>query len=149
AAGAQIAFSASWDVWRHGHTNPIELYGAAGTMLLPDPNFFAGTVSWSAKGGELTSMDSAGEPFGAANWPWQGPFTQANYRILGVADLIDAVRRKREPRCSGRMAAHVVEVMEAILVSSEKRGFVKIRSSAERPRPITPADYRRLTGRTA
>jgi hypothetical protein len=104
-------------------------------------------VAWSAEGGDYTKVDSAGEPFGEANWPAHGPFTQANYRILGVADLIDAVQKKREPRCSGRMAAHVVEVMEAILVSSGKRGFVKIRSTVERPRPLTPADYKRLTGR--
>jgi hypothetical protein len=65
-----------------------------------------------------------------------------------VADLIEAAQKGREPRCSGRLAAHVVEVMEAILVSSQKRSFVKIKSTAERPKPITPADYRRLTGRT-
>jgi predicted dehydrogenase len=148
ASGAQITFAASWDVWRHGHGNPIELYGADGTMLLPDPNFFAGPVAYSAKDGDYTTIDSAGEPFGEANWPWQGPFTRANYRILGVADLIEAAQKGREPRCSGRLAAHVVEVMEAILVSSQKRSFVKIKSTAERPKPITPADYRRLTGRT-
>ena len=27
ADGAQITLGASWDVWRHGHGNPIELYG--------------------------------------------------------------------------------------------------------------------------
>ena len=54
--------------------------------------------------------------------------TRANYRMLGVADLIDAARSKREPRCSGRLAAHVVEVMEAILTSAAE-GIVRPRSS--------------------
>src|SRR5262249_40025698 len=32
-SGAQITLGASWDVWRHGHVNPIEFYGEKGTML--------------------------------------------------------------------------------------------------------------------
>lgn len=31
--GAQVTLAASWDVWKHGHVNPIELYGTEGTML--------------------------------------------------------------------------------------------------------------------
>ena len=144
ASGAQITFGTSWDVWKHGHANPIELYGTDGTMLVPDPNFFAGTVAYSAKGGDYTRVDSAGGNFGTANWPWKGPHDRANYRGLGVSDLIDAVRGKREPRCSGRLTAHVVEVMEAILISAEKRSFVEIRSTIDRPPPITPAVAKRL-----
>ena len=145
AKGAQITLGASWDVWKHGHTNPIELYGSEGSMLVPDPNFFSGRVSYSARGGDYVEVDSAAGAFGAANWPWGGPFTRANYRMLGVADLIDAARGNREPRCSGRLAAHVVEVMEAILTSAEKRGFTRIKSSVERPAPITPAVAKRLS----
>ena len=51
--GAQATLGTSWDVWRHGHPNPIELYGTDGSMLVPDPNFFGGTISYSDKGGEL------------------------------------------------------------------------------------------------
>jgi predicted dehydrogenase len=145
-SGAQVTFGTSWDVWRHGHQNPIELYGAEGTMLVPDPNFFAGKVSYSKQGGDYVEVDSGGDPFGAANWPPPpAEPSRANYRMLGVADLIDAAARDREPRCSGRLAGHVVEVMEAILVSAAERSFVKIRSTLERPAPLTAADARRLT----
>jgi predicted dehydrogenase len=142
--GAQVTFAASWDVWRHGHPNPIELYGTDGTMLVPDPNFFAGAVSVTEKGGDYQHVESKGEAFGAANWPAAGPFTRANYRMLGVADLCDAAAKGREPRCSGRLAAHVVDVMESILVSATERRFVPIRSKAERPPPLTASDARRL-----
>ena len=64
--------------------------------------------------------------------------------MLGVADLIDAANRNREPRCSGRLAAHVVDVMESILASARDRRFVNIRSTVERPAPLTLADARRL-----
>lgn len=149
ASGAQVTLGASWDVWRHGHPNPIELYGAEGSMLLPDPNFFAGTLSYSAKGGDYVQVDTAGEPFGAANWPWAGPFTRANYRMLGLADLIDAAARDREPRCSGRLAAHVVDVMESILTAAAEKRFIKVRSGVDRPAPLSPADARRLAARPA
>jgi predicted dehydrogenase len=147
AGGAQVTFAASWDVWRHGHANPIELYGTEGTMLVPDPNFFAGTLSVTEKGGEYREVETSGEAFGAANWPVAGPFTRANYRMLGVADLVDAAAKGREPRCSGRLAAHVVDVMESILVSAAERRFVPIRSKAERPAPLTAADARRLAAK--
>ena len=145
ASGAQITLGASWDVWKHGHPNPIELYGLDGSMLVPDPNFFAGRISTSERGGDFKEIDTADAPFGKANWPWSGQPRFANYRMLGVADMIDAARKNREPRCSGRMAAHVVEVMEAILTSAEKGAFVKLKSSVERPKPLTEADARRLT----
>ncbi|MCR4283028.1 MAG: Gfo/Idh/MocA family oxidoreductase, partial [Bauldia sp.] len=144
ANGAQVTLGASWDVWKHGHANPIEIYGSDGSMLVPDPNFFAGKVAWSDGGGEYTEIDTAEAPFGKANWPWSGQPTRANYRMLGVADLIDAAAKNREPRCSGRLAAHVVEVMEGILTSAEKRNFVKVRSTVDRPKPLTAADAKRL-----
>src|SRR5262249_51409713 len=140
ANGAQITLGASWDVWRHGHANPIELYGEKGSMLVRDPNFFAGKVSYSDKGGAYTEVEPSGDPFGTHNWPWAGPFTRANYRMLGVADLIDAAAKGREPRCSGRLGAHVVEVMEAILTAAAGQSFVKVKSSIDRPAPLTPAE---------
>ena len=145
-SGPQVTLGASWDVWKHGHANPIELYGAKGSMLIPDPNFFGGRVAWSAKGGDYTEIDTAAAPFGAANWPAASP-SLANYRMLGVADLIDAVAQNREPRCSGRLAAHVVDIMESILASARGRRFVGIRSTVERPAPLTAADARRLAAK--
>ena len=145
ANGAHITLGASWDVWKHGHGNPIELYGSAGSMMVPDPNFFSGAISYSEGSGDYAAVDPSGNPFGAANWPPSGPFTRANYRMLGVSDLVDAARTKREPRCSGRMAAHVVEVMEAILRAADKRSFVTIKSSIERPAPVTAAFAKKIS----
>ena len=41
ASGANVALTASWDVWKHTRL-PIELYGTEGSLLVPDPNFFGG-----------------------------------------------------------------------------------------------------------
>jgi predicted dehydrogenase len=144
-SGAQVTIATSWDVWKHGHTNPIELYGTEGSMLVPDPNFFGGKIFHSERDGQYTEVDSAVAPFGADNFEGRpGTPKRSNYRMLGVADVIDAARKNREPRCSGRLAAHVVEVMEAALVSAETRKFVTIDSDIQRPKPLTEADARRL-----
>jgi predicted dehydrogenase len=143
ANGAQVTLGASWDVWKHGHANPIELYGEKGSMLLPDPNFFGGIVSYTAKGGDYEHADAALEAFGAPNWPASAP-RHANFRMLGVADLVDAANKNREPRCSGRLASHVVDVMESILVAAAERRHVKLRTTVDRPAPLTAAEAKRL-----
>jgi predicted dehydrogenase len=143
ASGAQVTLGASWDVWKHGHAHPIELYGETGSMLVPDPNFFGGPVAWSAGGEDYTIVDTSDEPFGAPNWPAGNP-SRANYRMLGVADMVDAIRRNREPRCSGRLTAHVVDVMESILRAAAERKHIRIRSTIDRPAPLTAVDARRL-----
>lgn len=147
-SGAQVSVATSWDVWKHGHVNPMELYGTKGTMILPDPNFFGGKVAYSQNDGDYAEVDSSTVPFGAENWQGRpGTPKRSNYRMLGVADLIDAVDKNREPRCSGRLAAHVVDIMESILASAADRRFVSLRSSVERPAPLTAADARRLASK--
>lgn len=145
-SGAQVTVGTSWDVWKHGHSNPIEIYGTKGSMLVPDPNFFGGKISYSRQSDDYKIVDTASAPFARNNWAGRpGTPKRSNYRMLGVADLMDAVARDREPRCSGRLAAHVVEIMEAVLQSAAKRSFVRIRSKVDRPAPLTAADARRLS----
>ena len=147
-SGAQVSVAASWDVWKHGHVNPIELYGTGGTMIVPDPNFFGGKIACSKADGDYEEIDTSSVPFGAENWEGRpGTPKRSNYRMLGVADLIDAADRDREPRCSGRLAAHVVDIMESILLSAADRRFVTVRSTVERPAPLTAADAKRLASR--
>ncbi|MCB1486760.1 MAG: Gfo/Idh/MocA family oxidoreductase, partial [Bauldia sp.] len=144
-SGAQVTYAASWDVWRNGHDNPIELYGVDGTMLVPDPNYFGGVVAFSERDGEYAEVDASDQPFAAINWPVDNP-TLGNYRMLGVADMVDAHARGRMPRCSGRMAAHIVEVMESILTAAAEGRYVTITSQIDRPAPMTAEDAARLTG---
>jgi len=140
--GAQVTLAASWDVWKHGHVNPIELYGTDGSMLVPDPNFFGGTVQYSERSGDYIAVDSSTAPFGKGNWGAdQG---HANYRMLGVADMLDAAEHGREPRCSGRVALHALDVMVSILDAAVSRNVVTLSTTVERPAPLTAADADRL-----
>lgn len=49
-------------------------------------------------------------------------------RALGIVDLAEAIRDKRPHRCSAELAAHVIEVMEAIEQSSNSGAPVEVHS---------------------
>src|SRR5262252_610408 len=40
---AEATFMASWDVWAHG-MHAMEIYGTRGSIRVPNPNWFSGTV---------------------------------------------------------------------------------------------------------
>jgi predicted dehydrogenase len=139
-SGATVNFGASWDVFRHSN-HPIELHGTEGSLRLPDPDTFGGTVSLSERGGDWQNFESEREPYGARNWPFDAP-DRANYRMLGVADLVQALHDGRSPRASGDLALHVLEVMEAILASGESGQSVRIAASLAQP-PVLGEDEAR------
>lgn len=117
ACGAMVTFGASWDVFRHSPP-PIELHGTEGSLRLPDPDTFGGGVGVSQRGAVWKEMDTEPFPFGQLNWPVASP-EQANYRMVGLADLARALLTGGKPRASADLALHVLEVMEAILHAGE------------------------------
>jgi predicted dehydrogenase len=143
-SGALVTFGASWDVLRHSNAN-IELHGTAGSLRLPDPDTFGGTVSLAEGRGGWRDLDSEEEPFGARNWPYDAP-DRANYRMLGVADLAAAIREGRPPRASGDLALHVLEVLAAVLASGESRMPVEIEGEAARPAALSETEAAGLIG---
>lgn len=142
AAGAQVIFAASWDVWKHS-LPPIELYGTEGSLRLPDPNWFGGVVERSERNGDWLAEDSAAMPLGAPNWPPEAP-RNGNYRALGVADMVAAIRDDGRPaHASGRLALHVLEVMAAIVDGGSKGSVTEIQA-AERPPALSEDEAARL-----
>jgi predicted dehydrogenase len=139
--GAQIMFGASWDVWRHGHA-PIELYGTQGSMRVPDPNFFGGIVETTEGNGDWVAHATDDLPLGVVNWPPEEPRT-ANYRALGVVEIAAAIREGRPQRASGRLALHVLDVLQAVLESGAKGAPVDI-APAERPPALGEEEAARL-----
>jgi predicted dehydrogenase len=129
--GAAVTFNASWDVWNHGHA-PMELYGEEGTIHVPDPNFFGGTVRYSKNGKPVKKAPKWAHPFNVPNQRHkQGPM--ANYRTAGLADMAIAIAEGRPHRCSLEAALHAVDVMTGILKSGETGKFVEMRTTCERP----------------
>ncbi|MCX5494798.1 Gfo/Idh/MocA family oxidoreductase [Kaistia dalseonensis] len=119
-SGAVVTIAMSFDVPRHLHS-PIELYGSDASILVPDPNFFGGEIK----------LATASEDWHAV--PTQHGYADGNFRVIGVADMAEAIRTGRPHRASGDLAFHALEVMEAFQRSSDTGTHITIESRPERP----------------
>ena len=127
-SGAAASITMSFDVPRHRHV-PIELYGEAGSLIAPDPNFFGGRIEVATAGEDWREVQT------------RHPYADGNYRILGLADIAQAIRTGRPHRANGDLAFHVLEVMEAFQKSSDTGAAIAIASRPDRPAPM-PASLR-------
>ncbi|MDD5602452.1 MAG: Gfo/Idh/MocA family oxidoreductase [Eubacteriales bacterium] len=122
--GAVGTIITSFDVWGGGANLPrIEIYGSEGSINVPDPNTFGGTVKVCGKGKEWV----------------QEPLTHGfseNSRGIGVADMACAIARGRKNRPSGELAYHILDIMHAFHDAAEKGAVVEVESSCERPKPL-------------
>ncbi len=126
-SGASVTFCASWDVWQHGHSN-IELYGQIGTLYVSDPNFFGGDVRLTEKSAFVAAAPNWEHPLGVENADGH-----ANYSAAGLADMAQAILTNRPHRCSLEFALHVVDVLTSILASGDKKQFVDVATTCNRP----------------
>ena len=140
--GATVTFGASWDVFRHSN-HPIELHGTEGSLRLPDPDNFGGVIGLSRQGAPWEETDTAGDLFGAVNWPIDKP-DRANYRMVGLADLARSIVEGRPPRASGDLALHVLDIMESILRAGETGMAQLIETQLAQPSEFTETEARSL-----
>lgn len=123
ANGVSSTVTVSFEVW--ATTSPLfEVYGTAGTLLMPDPNQFSDAVSaWT-----VDEQD------------WRELPVSAGYRDagrgVGLADMATAIAGGAPHRASGELAFHVLEIMEAVLAASAERRIVELRSTVDRPAPV-------------
>ncbi|PSJ64185.1 Gfo/Idh/MocA family protein [Pseudaminobacter soli (ex Li et al. 2025)] len=141
-SGAVVTLNTSWDVWVHAH-QPMELYGEAGTLFVPDPNFFGGELSYTNGGKAVKKLPKWEHPFGIENEKHSHGM-MANYRTAGLADMALAILEDRPHRCSMEMALHAVEVMTGILKSGETGKFVAMQTTCERPAALGVKEARAL-----
>lgn len=121
--GAVGTVTASFDVQGSSLPSPgFEIYGTAGTLSVPDPNHFDGTVS----------VHERGE--GWEDVPLTHDYTGG--RGIGVADLASALDSDWEHRTSGRFAHHALEILEGTRRASAEGTHVPLDSTVERPSPL-------------
>jgi predicted dehydrogenase len=118
--GAIITVITSFEVYKHGHS-PIEIYGSEGTLQVPDPNRFGGTVKVYRKG--YQDWVSA---------PLSHIYTD-NSRSIGVADMAYAMQSGRAHRASGELANHALEIMLAFDKSSKLGTKVELTTTCKQP----------------
>ncbi len=138
AGGAIVSLSCSWDVWPFDR-HRLELFGTDGSMQMPDPNFFGGAIRLTRDGTEVEVLEPTGFAYSAPNHKTGSGASVANYRIIGVVDMAEAIRDDRPHRADGALAHHVLEVLEGLLRSSEEGRRIAINSTCERPAPMARA----------
>lgn len=115
-----------------GTTAPdIEIHGTEGALVVPDPNHFDGAVRLR----HLRNRD------------WSEIEVLAGYvdagRGVGLVDLVRGIAENRPPRATAELAAHVVEIIEALHSSAAGDGTpVDLRSAPDRPDPVPLTHWR-------
>jgi predicted dehydrogenase len=118
-ASAQSTFSFQHARPRAGF---VEINGTEGTLSLPDPNNFDGqTTLWRSGRGDPEIIEAEGAAFG---------------RGTGVVELARAIRAGVPERASGRLAAHVLDIMLGIRDSAASGMPVEIGSEAPATAPL-------------
>ena len=139
--GAQVSFTVSWDVWSHEH-NHMELYGTKRTLYVPDPNHFGDVVR--VKDGEAQTVINPLQVLGTVNFEDNRGGMMANYRGIGLADMVAGIHEGRPHRCSGELALHVVDVLLSIVHSAQESEFVTVQTHCERPAALDDTAAKRL-----
>ena len=121
--GAAISITTSFDVWKHEH-NHIELYGTTGSLIVSDPNQFQGDIKTSERKGDWTVAEQV------------HGYGDGNYRILGLADMAQAIISGREHRANLDLSLHVLEVMESIILSAGIGQRIDLKYGCVRPAPM-------------
>ena len=148
-SGALIDAFFSFDVWKH-NKNHIELYGDLGSLNVPDPNMFGGEIlGCFNKGGDWKIFETKEMILGKYNvLNFSGKSnevpTNANYRGIGVSEMIDAIHNNRHHRCSGEFSLHVLDIMDSILKSGKENKKLKLRSECSQPKFFSEDDIKPL-----
>lgn len=121
ASGATATLITSFDIKGGSSLPNIELYGSEGTLIVPDPNTFAGPVKLRRAGSdqfeEIALTHSHTE----------------QSRGIGLLDMAIAIRENRPHRASGELALQVLEVMHGVHIASAGGRHYQVQHSCTRP----------------
>ena len=144
-----IRLTLSFDVISHLR-NHIELYGENGSMIVPDPNMFGGSVLISKKLNSTWKNYKTNKALlGRINIRTQSSRanespTNANYRGAGLSEMIQAIIKKRTPRCSGNLSLHVLNIIDAIHKSAQSGKRKKIINYCAKPKVFNKSDIQSI-----
>jgi predicted dehydrogenase len=118
--GTIVRLTTSFYVGQHSKQRGIELHGDTGSLFLSSWQDFDAAVELAPFGGSYEAVPVA-NAFRGTDWG----------RALG--ELSDAIRRGRPHRATGDHAAHIVEILDATVVSASEGRPVDITSSFPPP----------------
>ena len=137
--GTIIQFFLSFDIINH-QRNHIELYGTKGSIIVPNPDMFGGPVNISySEGGEWEELAVTDKRLGKINITEQSVRsdespTNANYRGIGLSEMIDCIKHGKKHRCNGDLALHVLDIIESVMKSAISNQQVNLRTTCKQPK---------------
>ena len=68
----------------------------------------------------------------------------ANYRGIGLSEMIYSINKKKKARCSLDLAIHVLEVMQGIIKSSENKKIYNLKTRPPQPEYFDETEINKL-----
>ena len=144
-----IRLTLSFDVIAH-QRNHIELYGEKGSMIVPDPNMFGGSVLICNKlGDNWKEFKTTKMPLGRINIRTQSSRanetpTNANYRGVGLSEMAYSIENKRKHLCSGEISLHVLDIITSIMKAARSGKIQYINTFCAKPKKFSKLDIKKL-----
>ena len=135
----------SFDVINH-QTNFMEFYGTKGSIIGPDPNMFGGPIKVSLTEGGNWKDYSAEEMhlgkiniFNESGRSNESP-TNANYRGVGLSDMIFSIENDCEHRCNEKLILHVLDMLDTTIQSAKKSSTLNLRTTCSKTKQFTESE---------
>ena len=147
--GTIIRLTLSFDVIAH-QRNHIELYGSKGSMIVPDPNMFGGSVYVCNKLGDpwkeyktnkmhLGKINIRSQSSRANESP-----TNANYRGAGLAEMAYSIENKKINKCNGELSLHVLDIIQSTMKACKTNKPQLIKTTCKKPSLFNTKDIKKI-----
>ena len=147
--GTIIRLTLSFDVIAH-QRNHIELYGSKGSMIVPDPNMFGGSVYVCNKLGDpwkeyktnkmhLGKINIRSQSSRANESP-----TNANYRGAGLAEMAYSIENKKINKCNGELSLHVLDIIQSTMKACKTNKTQVIKTTCKKPSLFQTKDIKKI-----
>ena len=144
-----IRLTLSFDVIAH-QRNHIEFYGKKGSMIVPDPNMFGGSVYVCKKLGQpwkeyktekmkLGKINIRSKSLRANESP-----INANYRGAGLSEMAYCIENKKKHRCNGELSLHVLDIIKSTMKASMTGKKQRITTTCKIPKRFTEKEIRKI-----
>ena len=147
--GSIIRLTLSFDVIAH-QRNHIELYGNKGSMIVPDPNMFGGSVYVCKKlGDKWREYKTNKMPLGKINIRSQSSRanespTNANYRGVGLSEMAYSIQKNKNNKCNGELSLHVLDIIQSTMKACISGKSQKIRTNCKIPKPFSLSEIKKI-----
>jgi predicted dehydrogenase len=148
-----IQMTLSFDVKDH-KSNHIELYGDKGSIVVPDPNMFGGSVYTCLElGGEWKEHETHNLELGKINIENQSSRanespTNANYRGAGLSEMAYSIENNENHMCNGDLSLHVLDIIKSIMKSAKTHKTELLSTECNIPNLFTQDKIKKLLNRT-